>query len=100
MSNAEIGGSKNSENTDILENAEDERDIILDQDETALSSPRHADENLGAFGGDVPPLSENPKFIRGELDVKDQMDLAIRAKNNAAGGDPETDILPDEADLL
>ncbi len=100
MANIEIGGLRSSENPDILEDADDERDIILDQDETALSSPRHADENLGGFGRDTPPLSEDPKFIRGELDVKDQMDRAIRAKNNAAGGDPENDILPDEEELI
>ena len=91
---------KDREKENILENAEDERDIILDQDQTSVLSPRHADENLGAFGRDTPPLSEDPRFIRGELDVKDQMDRAIRTKNNAAGGDPEHDILPDEENLL
>ncbi len=80
----------------VLENSDDERDIILDQDQTSLPSPSHVDENLGAFGRDTPPLSEDSRFIRGELDVKDQMDRAIRSMNNAVGGDPEHDILPDE----
>ncbi len=100
MSNTETGRLTNLETSDILENADDERDIILDQDETALSNRQSMDENLGAFGLDTPPLSDDPKFIRGELDVKDQMDRAIRAKNNAAGADPENDILPDEEDLI
>lgn len=100
MANTKLSGFPVSENPDILENAEDERDIILDQDQTSLSSSRHMDENLGAFGRDTPPLSEDPEFIRGELDVKDQMDRAIRSMNNAVGGNPEHDILPDEENLL
>ncbi len=85
-----------SSDENVLENRDDERDIILDQDQTALTSPQHSDENLGAFGMDTPPLAEDPRFIRGELDVKEQMDRVIRALNKAVGGDPEHDILPDE----
>jgi hypothetical protein len=81
---------------DAQENPEDESNIISDQDRTESTDPTEPDDNLGAEGLDNPPLSNDPRFIRGELDVKEQMDRAIRAQNRTIGLDPNSDILEDE----
>ena len=65
-----------------VENAEDEAGIITDQDETLLTSPQEADPNLGADGTEN--LGEDrAEFVRGEIDVKEAMDRAVRERNYA-----------------
>jgi hypothetical protein len=64
------------------ENAADEADIIADQDETLLASPQEADPNLGADGTEN--IGEDrAEFVRGEIDVKEAMDRAVREMSYA-----------------
>lgn len=54
-------------------NAEDEANILADQDETHLKNPQANDENIGSDGTDDYAL-DSADFARGEIDVKEQMD--------------------------
>lgn len=64
---------------------EDESGIILDQDQTNETDPTASNQFIGSEGNDNPPLSETSDFLRGEVDLVDQMDRAIRAHDVAAG---------------
>lgn len=64
------------------ENTADEADIIADQDETLQTSPQETDPNLGA-GGTEEIGADREEFTRGEIDVKEAMDRAVREMNYA-----------------
>jgi hypothetical protein len=57
--------------TDPAENERDEADIIADQDQTLVEDAD--DKNMGADGTRLSE-SEPADFVRGEIDVKEQMD--------------------------
>lgn len=62
---------------EAFENPEDAALILGDQDETLNGDDLQADDTMGADGGEDNPLSlenEPDEFVRGEVDVKEQMD--------------------------
>ncbi len=62
------------------ENHEDEAQIITDQDLTNESDITELDENLGAKSNSLDDLENEPAdFMRGEVDVTEQMERTTRA---------------------
>jgi hypothetical protein len=62
------------------ENHEDESQIIADQDITNESDITELDENLGAKTNSLDDLENEPAdFLRGEVDVTEQMARTARA---------------------
>lgn len=61
------------EDSDEDFNAEDEANILADQDETHQKNLQANDENIGSDGTDDYAL-DSADFARGEIDVKEQMD--------------------------
>ncbi|KYG62909.1 hypothetical protein AZI87_16720 [Bdellovibrio bacteriovorus] len=83
------------------ENTRDENEILNDQDLTNKSNLRPDDENLGAKTRSYEPLEDEPgDFMRGEVDVKEQMDRAADAldaslhgyQNQGAEDSPQTEL--------
>jgi hypothetical protein len=60
-----------------VENAEDEANILTDQDETLLARPTDTAEYIGSDGTDADFGLELGEFARGEVDVKEQMDRTM-----------------------
>jgi hypothetical protein len=94
-------GFTESAGAEIFENKKDEADILADQDQTVPSDPLTQDENMGAKSMTLDASEEEPgDFMRGEVDVKEQMDRAadaidssIRGLSNQADEDsPRTEI--------
>lgn len=76
------------------EDRADELEILSDQDLTAKSDITSLDENLGAKSKSLGSLEdESPDFMRGELDVKEQMDRAQEAFASSIHG--ETNLARD-----
>lgn len=51
------------------------------------SDPSKLDENMGAISNSLEPMEdESPDFMRGEVDVKKQMDLTRRAMEDGING--------------
>ncbi len=66
------------------ENHEDETQIITDQDLTNESDITELDENLGAKSNSLDDLENEPAdFMRGEVDVTEQMERTTRAMQAA-----------------
>lgn len=62
------------------ENHEDESQIIGDQDSTNENDITELDENLGAKSNSLDDLENEPAdFLRGEVDVSEQMERTTRA---------------------
>lgn len=59
------------------ENEKDESDILANQDETNPGEVNDDDAVMGAGPTDLPE-SDRDDFLRGDVDVKDQMDRASR----------------------
>jgi hypothetical protein len=58
----------------------DENEILADQDQTLKKDLLVDDENMGAKTKSLDPLEDEPEdFVRGDLDVKEQMDRATDA---------------------
>ncbi|MGZ3772778.1 MAG: hypothetical protein ACXVCY_07980 [Pseudobdellovibrionaceae bacterium] len=83
------------------EDSMDEKEIIEDQDVTHKSSVRTDDENMGAKSMSYEFMEDEPgDFMRGEIDVKEQMDRAADAldaslhgyQNQGAEDSPRTEI--------
>lgn len=83
------------------ENTYDENEILEDQDVTNKSNLHTDDENMGAKTRSYESLEDEPgDFMRGEIDVKDQMDRAADAmdasihgyQNQGAEDSPRTEI--------
>ncbi|MGZ3770095.1 MAG: hypothetical protein ACXVCP_13925 [Bdellovibrio sp.] len=83
------------------ENFYDEQEILEDQDVTNKSNTRTDDENMGAKSRSYEPLEDEPgDFMRGEIDVKTQMDRAADAldasihgyQNQGAEDSPKTEL--------
>jgi len=69
-----------SAGAEIFENKKDEADILTDQDQTNPSDRLTRDENMGAKSTTLESLEDEPAaFMRGEVDVKEQMDRAADA---------------------
>ena len=69
------GGEKTA-----VENHEDESQILADQVSTNESDITELDENLGAKSNSLDDLEHEPDdFLRGEVDVTEQMERANRA---------------------
>jgi hypothetical protein len=64
-----------------VENHDDESQILTDQDLTNESDITVLDENLGAKSKSLDTLENEPaEFMRGEIDVSEQMTRTIRAQ--------------------
>ncbi|KHD87534.1 MAG: hypothetical protein OM95_13910 [Bdellovibrio sp. ArHS] len=83
------------------EDTMDEKRILNDQDLTTKSNLRPDDENLGAKTRSYESLEDEPgDFMRGEVDVKEQMDRAADAmdaslhgyQNQGAEDSPQTEL--------
>ncbi len=63
------------------ENPGDESDILTDQDQTFPNTPsQEQDDKMGAITQNLNTLEDEPgDFMRGEIDVKEQMDRAADA---------------------
>jgi hypothetical protein len=61
------------------ENEKDESDILGNQDETDPGTVNEDDNIMGAGPTDALSADEPGEFVRGEVDVKEQMDRASRA---------------------
>lgn len=74
-----------------MENPRDEAIIIADQDQTISGDTKIHDEHLGQASRVSHSLEiEPPEFMRGEVDVKEQMDRTTRAMERVLrGGDPD-----------
>lgn len=69
------------------ENKEDESGILTDQDQTAPMNDEPYDENMGAKSNSLDTLEDEPgDFLRGEVDVKEQMDRAADALDRTIHG--------------
>jgi hypothetical protein len=69
------------------ENEEDEAQILTDQDQTTPDDLITQDENMGAPTNTLESLEDEPAdFMRGELDVKEQMDRAADALDSSIRG--------------
>ncbi len=76
-----------SAGAEIFENKKDESDILADQDQTGLTDRLTQDENMGAKSTTMESLEEEPgAFMRGEVDVKEQMDRAADAIESSIMG--------------
>lgn len=82
------------------EDSYDEKEILGDQDVTNKTSSAD-DENMGAITRSYEPLEDEPgDFMRGEIDVKTQMDRAADAldasihgyQNQGAEDSPKTEL--------
>jgi hypothetical protein len=72
---------------DVFENKQDEADILADQDQTIAKDPLTRDENMGAKSTTLESLEDEPAdFMRGEVDVKQQMDRAADALESSILG--------------
>src|SRR5688572_25872416 len=72
---------------DDSELIEDESQILADQDQTTEGDISILDENMGARSSSLDPLEkETPDFMRGEVDVKEQMDLAAEVMSDSIRG--------------
>ncbi|MNJ98494.1 hypothetical protein D3C87_162600 [compost metagenome] len=86
------------------ENSMDEAEILGDQDQTTppkRNRRRRDDENMGAKSLSYDSLEDEPgDFMRGEIDVKEQMDRAADAmdaslkglQNQGAEDSPQTEL--------
>lgn len=63
-----------------VENASDEANILTDQDETQMLNLQDNDPNIGSDGTN---MFEPSDFVRGEVDLKEQMDRALAAMDDA-----------------
>ena len=71
---------------DILENPRDEAMILGDQDQTSEDS-QILDENMGLDAQSANSLEEEPaEFVRGEVDVVEQMKRTSRAMDDIIHG--------------
>jgi hypothetical protein len=69
------------------EDPRDENDIIFDQDQTNASDNLTRDDNMGAISNSLDTLEDEPAdFMRGEVDVKEQMDRAASALDDSIHG--------------
>lgn len=65
-------------------NRRDESQIIADQDMTNEGDITALDENMGAISNSLDALEDEPaEFIRGEVDVVEQMNRTTRAMEEA-----------------
>lgn len=84
---------KEEEDVTTGENERDEADIIGNQDETDSGAPNRDDRVMGAGPTDtLAPSVEPADFVRGEVDLVQQMDRAERAygyPNRAASHPPD-----------
>ncbi len=85
-------------NGEATENKGDEEKIIGDQDQTlSEGSLSKLDENMGAKSYSLNTVEDEPEdFMRGEIDVKTQMDRAAREIDAAVRGrrGPDPDPKP------
>lgn len=69
------------------EDMADESNILGDQDQTVSMHPGVDDENMGAQSKSLDSLEDEPAdFMRGDLDVKEQMDRAADALESSLKG--------------
>lgn len=66
---------------DAIENAEDEANILADQDETLIADPAANDANIGSDGTEDDFGLDPGEFARGEIDLKEQMDRTMANMN-------------------
>ena len=87
MAEQPIPAFTQSGGSEIYENKRDESDILADQDQTVVVDPLTRDENMGAKSTTLDGLEEEPgDFMRGEVDVKEQMDRAANALESSILG--------------
>jgi hypothetical protein len=69
----------------ISESHDDESQILGDQDLTNEDDITQLDENLGAKSNSLDELENEPgDFLRGEIDVTEQMERTTRAMDDIA----------------
>lgn len=69
------------------ENSMDERDILGDQDSTLKASLESDDENMGVHTRSYDRIEDEPdEFMRGDIDVKEQMDRTADAMDSSLRG--------------
>lgn len=82
--NNSSGGFMNTGGTGSSDDHDDEVQIISDQDLTNESDITELDENLGAKSNSLDDLENEPAdFMRGEVDVTEQMERTTRAMQAA-----------------
>lgn len=73
-------------NRSTFENHDDESQILTDQDLTNEGDITELDENLGAKSNSLDDLENEPAdFLRGEVDVTEQMERTARAMEAVIG---------------
>lgn len=83
----QMPGFTQSAGAEIFENKRDESDILADQDQTVPADRLTQDENMGAKSTTLDTLEDEPgDFMRGEVDVKTQMDRAADAVDSSLRG--------------
>lgn len=72
---------------DAIENKMDENSILVDKDQTEPANIKSTVERFNLTDTAFEPLEDLPgDFMRGEVDVKDQMDLAASAMDSSLRG--------------
>jgi hypothetical protein len=85
-----MDGRNDIETADVTENVRDENMIISDQDQTESGDPGLHDDNLGQDEQFANSLEDEPgDFVRGEVDVVEQMKRATRAMDDVIQGHGE-----------
>ena len=85
--NVSIPGFTQGSAGEADENSNDEAQILADQDQTTPDNNLTRDENMGAPSNSLEAMEDEPgDFMRGEIDVKEQMDRAADALDSAIRG--------------
>jgi hypothetical protein len=83
------GKKPDFETNNETENPRDENMILANQDETSQDT-KMLDENLGQHPLVADPMEEEPgEFVRGEIDVVEQMKRTTRAMDHVIHGHGE-----------
>ncbi len=82
-----VPGFTQGNSGEACENKADEQQILGDQDQTTPDDSLTRDENMGAPSNTLEAMEDEPgDFMRGEVDVKEQMDRAADALDSAIRG--------------
>ncbi len=85
--NVSIPGFTQASAGEAYENSDDEAQILADQDQTTPDDNLTRDENMGAPSNSLEAMEDEPgDFMRGEVDVKEQMDRAADAMDSSIRG--------------
>ncbi|HWU43292.1 MAG TPA: hypothetical protein VN132_07640 [Bdellovibrio sp.] len=86
-SNSSVPGFSQIKMGETRENRFDENEILVDKDQTGHTTLRSTVERFNMTDTALEPLEDLPgDFMRGEIDVKKQMDLAASAMDSSLRG--------------